>query len=92
MGFTMANFNALVPHGYESFAFPFHCERVFFSDNENESGWRVLLRTEVRGRKIDSTMEEEEEVEIFAMSMDIDFEGLRAPIKIPEIDAAPLPT
>ena len=52
-GFTMANFNALVPHGYESFAFPIHCEHVFFSDDEDEPGWRVVLRTEVRGCRID---------------------------------------
>jgi hypothetical protein len=91
-GFTMANFNALVPHGYESFAFPIHCEQVFFSDDEDEPGWRVVLRTEVRGRRIDNTMEEEDEAEIFAMGRDIDFEGLRAPAEIPETDPAPLPT
>ena len=63
-GFTMANFNSLVPFGYESFAFPVHCDQVFFSDDEDEPGWRVVLRTEVRGRRIDSEMEEEEEAEI----------------------------
>jgi hypothetical protein len=91
-GFTMANFNALVPYGYESFAFPYHCEQVFFSDDEDEPGWRVVLRTEVRGRRIDSEMEEEQEAEMFAMGRDVDFEGLRAPSEILETNPNPLPT
>ena len=64
----------------------------FFSDDEDEPGWRVVLRTEVRGRRIDSTMDEAEEAEIFAMGRDIDFEGLRAPKEIPETNPAPLLT
>ena len=91
-GFTMANFNALVPHGYESFAFPIHCEQVFFSDDEDEPGWKVVLRTEVRGRRIDSSIEEEEDAQIFAMGRDSDYEGLRAPTDIPETNQAPLST
>ena len=91
-GFTIANFNAMVPFGYESFAFPVHCDQVFFSDVEEEPGWRVVLRTEVRGRRIDSDRTEEEEIPMFAMGSDIDFAGLRAPDIIPETEADPLPT
>jgi hypothetical protein len=91
-GFTIANFNAMVPFGYESFAFPVHCDQVFFSDVEEEAGWRVVLRTEVRGRRIDSDRQEEEEIPMFAMGSDIDFAGLRAPDIIPETEADPLPT
>ena len=78
-GFTLANFNTMVPFGYESFAFPIHCDQVFFSDEEDQPGWKVVLRTEVRGRRIDSEMEAEEEPEMFAMGSDADFAGLRAP-------------
>ena len=82
----------MVAFGYESFAFPIHCNQVFFLDVEEEPGWRVVLRTEVRGRRIDSDRQEEEEIPMFAMGSDIDFEGLRAPDIIPETEADPLPT
>lgn len=91
-GFTVANFNTMVPFGYESFAFPIHCNQVFFSDVEDEPGWRVLLRTEVRGRRIDNNIEEDDINPMFAMGADIDFEGLRAPDVIPETHPDPLPT
>jgi len=91
-GFTMANFNQLVPYGYESFAFPYHCEQVFFSDEEDSPGWRVVLRTEVRGRRIDNENEDEEEAVMFAMGEDVDFEGLRPPPEILETNLNPLPT
>ena len=91
-GFTLANFNTMVPFGYESFAFPIHCDQVFFSDVEDEPGWRVVLRTEVRGRRIDHNIEEDDINPMFAMGADIDFEGLRAPEEIPETHPDPLPT
>ena len=77
-GFTMANFGSLVPFAYESFAFPIHCYQIFFSNDEDEPSWRVILRTEVRGRRVDSQMEQEEESEMFDMGRDDDFYGLRA--------------
>jgi hypothetical protein len=91
-GFTLANFNTMVPFGYESFAFPVHCDQVFFSDVEDEPGWRVVLRTEVRGRRIDNNIEEEDVNPMFDMGADVDFEGLRAPDVIPETHPDPLPT
>jgi hypothetical protein len=91
-GFTVANFNAMVEYGYESFAFPVHYDQVFFSDEEDQPGWKVVLRTEVRGRRVDSEMEEQEEIPMFAMGVDSDFEGLRAPEELPEINPDPLPT
>lgn len=91
-GFTMANFNSLVPFGYESFAFPRNCDQVFFSDDEDEPGWKVVLRIEVRGRRVDNEMEEEEEAEIFRMGNDNDFEGLNATTAVPETNVDPLTT
>lgn len=66
--------------------------RCFFSDEEDEPGWKVVLQTEVRGRRIDNKMEEEAEVEMFAMGADADFVGLRAPEIIAEGNPDPLPT
>lgn len=78
-GFTMANFRVLLPFGYESIAFPIHCQQVFFSEDEDEPGWKVVLPMEVRGRRIDSEVDQEDEPEMFAMGRDVDFEGLREP-------------
>jgi hypothetical protein len=91
-GFTVANFNTMVPYGYESFAFPVHCDQVFFSDEEGEPGWKVVLRTEVRGRRVDSEMEEHDGIPMFAMGADSDFQGLRVPEEVPEINPDPLPS
>ena len=92
MGFYLANFNLLLPFGYESFAFPKNCEQIFFSDDEEELGWKVVLRTEVRGRRVDNEMEEEEEGEIFRIGENNDFPGLSAASVFSETDPAPLPT
>ena len=90
-GFTLANFRSMVPFGYESLAFPIHCKQVFFSDDEDEPGWKVVLWTEVRGQRIDNEMEEEEDPEMFAMGRDDDFDGLRVPMEVPETFPNPLP-
>lgn len=91
-GFTLANFNSMVLFGYESFAFSIHCDQVFFLDEDEEPGWKVVLRTEVWGRRIDSKMEEEEEIPIFSMGSDSVSVGLRAPETIPETTLDPIPT
>jgi len=80
----MANFGALVPSGYDSLVFPVHCQQVFFSDDEDEPGLKVVLRTEVRGHRVDVRMEEEEEPPMFAMGQDSNFEGLQVPVEDPE--------
>ena len=66
--------------------------KFFFSDEEDEPGWRVVLRTDVRGRRVDSEMEEHEEIPMFAMGADLDFQGLRAPDEVPESNPDPLPS
>jgi len=35
----------------DSFAFPVHCQQLFFSDDPNRQGWKVVCGTEVRGRR-----------------------------------------
>ena len=66
--------------------------KFFFSDEEDQPGWKVVLRTEVRGRRVDSEIEEQDEIPMFAMGADSDFEGLRAPEELPEFNPDPLPT
>lgn len=51
-GFTVANFNHMDGKVHDdSFAFPLHCEQVFFSDDPSKRGWKVVCRTDVRGRR-----------------------------------------
>jgi len=62
-----------------------------FSDDEEEPGWKVVLRTEVRGRRIDNELEEEDEPEMFAMGRDADFAGLRMAVELSKVPHDPLP-
>lgn len=54
-GFSLVNFDRLVPLSAESFAFPLHVEQVFFADDLNNHGWKVVLRKEPRGARVIST-------------------------------------
>ena len=65
--------------------------KYFFSDEEGVPGWKVVLRTEVRGRRVDSEMEEHDEIPMFAMGADSDFQGLHVPEEVPESNPDPLP-
>jgi hypothetical protein len=51
-GFSLVNFDRLVPLSAESFAFPLHVEQVFFADDLNNHGWKVVLRKEPRGARV----------------------------------------
>ena len=49
-GFTVANFNHMDNRVQsDSFAFPLHCQQVFIYDDPSRRGWKVVLRTDVRG-------------------------------------------
>lgn len=51
-GFTMANFSRLDGKVHaDSFAFPLHCQQVFFSNDVHRRGWKIVCPTEVRGRR-----------------------------------------
>ena len=54
-GFSLVNFDRLVPLSAESFAFPLHVEQVFFADDLNNHGWKVVLRKEARGARVVSS-------------------------------------
>jgi len=83
-GFTLANFQSCERFGRESFAFPRHCEQVFFSDTLKLVGWRVVLQREVRGRRMDNLTSESGTPLLFERGRDDNFEGLRAPEIISE--------
>ena len=92
-GFTLANFQSCKPCNKDSFAFPKHCQQVFYSDAPEALGWRVVLRTEVRGRRVDNSTPETEASMLFARGRDTDHDGLRPPHDISEqIPACPATT
>ena len=79
-GFTLANFNHMDGKVHaDSFAFPLHCQQVFYSDDPHKRGWKVVCRTDVRGRWTEPQ---------FAMTIsnvlhighDADFDGLQLPM------------
>ena len=51
-GFTVANFNRMDGKVHSnSFAFPMHCQQVFFSNDPTRPGWKIVCRMDVRGRR-----------------------------------------
>lgn len=54
-----------------------HCQQVFYSEANDVPGWRVVLRKEVRGRRVLPSDGQEAEATLFQMGDDEDFEGLR---------------
>lgn len=91
-GFNLANFAQPLPFGPESFAFPMHVEQVFFADAREEPRWKVILRKEVRGRRVSGNMGAFEDGGMFSMGEDVEHEGLRAPEVILEENSAALET
>ena len=51
-GFIVANFNCMDGKVHSnSFAFPLHCQQVFLSNDPTRPGWKIVCRTDVRGRR-----------------------------------------
>ena len=91
-GFTLANYSRR--YGTickDSFAFPRHCEQVFYSSARESPGWRVVLRKEVRGKRILPTTNDDEG-RLFGMGRDEDYEGLRPDREVGEQELPPAAT
>jgi len=75
-GFTLVNFERLIPYSAQSFAFPLHVDQVFFVDNVNNRGWKVVLRKEPRSTRIASRKDDREEIQCLSIGKDADHRGL----------------
>jgi hypothetical protein len=76
-GFSLANFNQMDGKVHaDSFAFPLHCQQVFFSDDPHRRGWKVVCRTEVRGRRT-AVHSAESIPNIVQLQNDANFDGLQ---------------
>lgn len=79
-GFNVANFNHLDSTVHpDSFAFPMHCQQVFFSDDPTRRGWKIVCRTDVRGRRTPLQHQQPQPTGI-AIGEDADFQGLQPQI------------
>ena len=91
--FTLANYKRRYGNiCCDNFAFPIHCEQVFYSEATEAPGWRVVLRKEVRGKRVLPNNGEDVEAQLFEMGADEDFHGLRPEREVGEeqIPAAPI--
>jgi hypothetical protein len=77
-GFTIVNFERLIPHSAQSFAFPLHIQQVFFAPDLTKRGWEVVLRREPRGVRSFSKHQLAEEVQCMSLGRTCDFAGLEA--------------
>ena len=73
LDFTVANFNNMM----DSFAFPIHCQQVFFSEDPTRAGWKVVCHIDVRGRRGDLHFARPD-IEMLAFGLDSSFHGLQA--------------
>ena len=83
-GFTIANFESCERFGRESFAFPWTCQQLFFGDVLEMPGWRVVLRREVRGQRVENSSDSTGRSILCIVGDDNDYEGLHAPPSISE--------
>ena len=91
-GFSVANFNHMDSGvGPNSFAFPMHCQQVFFSDDPTRRGWKIVCRTDVRGRRT-ALQHQNPVANGIAVGNDEDFEGLQPQILETEPTRAAAPT
>lgn len=91
-GFTIANFSRMVEFGVDSFAFPCHVQQVFYVDCLESPGWKVVIRTDPRGKRVVGSAEDEDARLLFSPGRDVDFEGLRLPDTDMEVPAAEVGT
>ena len=79
-GFTLVNFNHMLPISEDSFAFPIHVEQVFFSnDPGSELGWKVVLKNEPRSRRVECAKDKMVEVPCLTLGNDSNYSGLADP-------------
>ena len=77
-GFTIVNFERLIPYSAQSFAFPLHIEQVFFAPDVAKRGWEVVLCRELRSVWSFSKHQVTEEVQCISLGRTCDFPELEA--------------
>ena len=83
-GFTIANFSRTIPFGRDSFAFPSQVQQVFYADCLEDPAWKIVIRTDPRGKRVVASDDDAAEGELFATGRDNEFTGLRTPATLSE--------
>lgn len=83
-GFTIANFSRTIPFGRDSFAFPSQVQQVFYADCLGDPGWKIVIRTEPRGKRVVATDDDFTGGQLFATGRDNIFSGLQTPETLSE--------
>lgn len=76
-GFTLFRFDRLIPYSADSFAFPLHVQQVFFVDDEENIGWKIVLRRQPRGTRVESNAGGRHELQSVQIGRDEEHAGLR---------------
>jgi hypothetical protein len=77
-GFTMINFEHLVPLFAQSFAFPMHVEQIFFVDGGRVSqNWNVVLRKEPEGARSKFIKKTNPKLALFDLGNNFNHPGLK---------------
>jgi hypothetical protein len=76
-GFMVVNTRHKLPKMSEPFIFPSQATQVFFSNDLNKPGWKVVLRKEARSKR-----EEQDLANVF-ITTSSEVEGMSAPERVP---------
>jgi hypothetical protein len=88
-GFTLINFECLIPLFAQSFAFPMHVEQVFFCRWWRVSqNWKVVLRKEPKGARSEFIKETNPKLALFDLEKNSNHLGLKVTTN-PTNDVAP---
>lgn len=90
-GFTMANFESVVPLGPKFFSFPLHVEQVYFCIDWDEVGWKVVMRKEGRGKRVFQSVRAGVDTALFDIGLNTDHQGLHATREVGEENATHMP-
>ncbi len=83
--FTFVNFSSLIHVSNQSFVFPFHVQQFFFSNDQKERGWKVVLQKDPYGKWITKTIQVDlTKFDMFKLDNIDDYTCLQAPISIRE--------
>ena len=88
-GFTIANFERMVLFSRDSFALPLQVQLVFYCDCDELPGWKVVVRSEPRGKRVLGNVLDVEDGPLFRQGRDREFTGLQIPESIEEGSQAP---
>jgi hypothetical protein len=75
-GSTLLKFDRVIPYSADSFAFPFHVEHVFFANEVDKPGWKVVLLKDPKDTRVASEMDDRPKLQCFTTYKEKEHPGL----------------